>query len=127
MIFIEGLKYTKDHEWIKVEGSTVSVGITDFAQHSLGDVVFVELPEVGDEYSQGDSFSTIESVKAASDVYIPFTGKVIETNGELEDSPENINQEPYQSWIAKFKTDDISQINNLMDEIEYSRFCEEEE
>lgn len=127
MKVIEGLKYSKDHEWVKIEGNKAYIGITDHAQHSLGDIVFVEIPEVGTEVNKDDVLSVVESVKAASDVYTPVSGKVTEVNEELADSPEKINEDPYGSWIAVIEISDISEIEELMDMHDYERFCQEEE
>ncbi|AVX30503.1 glycine cleavage system H protein [Carboxydocella thermautotrophica] len=95
------LKYTKEHEWVKIEGNIATIGITDHAQEALGDVVFVDLPPVGTEISAGESFGTVESVKAVSDIYAPVTGKVIEVNQELIDAPEKINEDAYAAWMVK--------------------------
>ncbi len=116
MNFPENLKYTKDHEWILVNGDTGVVGITDFAQSELGDVVFVELPAVGKVLKAGDSFGTIEAVKAVSDLFSPASGTVIEVNKDLENQPELINKEPYTGgWMIKIKLSDPSELNNLLD------------
>ncbi|MDA9765032.1 MAG: glycine cleavage system protein GcvH [Opitutales bacterium] len=116
------LKYTKDHEWLKlVDEDTVLLGITDYAQTSLGDVTFVELPEEGDSFSKGESFSVVESVKAASDIYLPVDGEVLEVNTPLEDSPELINQDPYgDGWLAKFKVTDASGLTDLLSAEDYT-------
>lgn len=108
----QDLKYTKDHEWIRLDGDTATVGITDHAQQSLGDITFVEVPEVGDSFSAGDAFGVVESVKAASDLYMPVDGEVIEVNEGLEAAPETVNSDPYgDGWIIKLKvtgsTDDL--------------------
>lgn len=120
------LKYSKDHEWVKVEGNRAYIGITDHAQDALGDIVFVELPEVGEEINAGDVLSAVESVKAASDVYAPVSGKVVEVNEELEDAPEKINEEPYEAWIAVLEISDPSEIEDLLSAEEYEKLCEEE-
>ena len=99
MKVIEGLKYSKDHEWVKVDGNKAIIGITDYAQDSLGDVVFVDLPEPGEVVNAGDAAAVVESVKAAADIYSPVSGTIIEVNTELEGSPELINEDPYQNWI----------------------------
>lgn len=127
MKILEGLKYSKDHEWVKIDGNKAYVGITDHAQHSLGDIVFVEIPEVGAEISKGDVLSVVESVKAASDVYAPISGEILEVNEELEDSPEKINEDPYGSYIAVLEISETSEIEDLMDMNEYERYCQEEE
>lgn len=116
------LKYTKDHEWVKVEGDTAIVGITDYAQGELGDVVFVELPEVGDAVEQDESFGTIEAVKAVADLFSPLSGEVVEVNGELEDDPEIVNKEPYgKGWMVKIKLSDEGELNTLMDAAAYEK------
>ncbi len=111
----EDLKYTKDHEWAKVDGDAVLVGITDYAQDQLGDIVFVEMPETGDSFQAGDEFGTLESVKAVSELYLPIGGEIIEVNEELDDSPELINQDPYKGWIVKVKPEDIAEMDSLLD------------
>lgn len=124
---IEGLYYSNDHEWVKVEGNKAYVGITDYAQHALGEIVYVELPEVDEEFEAGDVFSVIESVKAASDSYLPVSGKVLEVNEALEDSPQFINEGPYENWIVIVEMTDKSDLDNLMNEEEYIEFCNEED
>lgn len=116
MTFPEHLKYTKDHEWILVEGTTGTVGITDHAQGELGDVVFVELPAGGKGVKHGDSFGTIEAVKAVSDLYAPVTGQVIEANGALATTPELVNKDPYgKGWMVKIKITNPEELKGLMD------------
>ncbi|SDP08193.1 glycine cleavage system protein GcvH [Desulforhopalus singaporensis] len=115
----EDLRYTKDHEWAKVEGDTVKVGISDYAQDQLGDIVFVEMPEVGDTFEAEDEFGTLESVKAVSELYIPISGEIVAVNGDLEDSPELLNQDPYSGWIVEVKPDNIDEINELLDKDAY--------
>jgi len=120
------LKYSKDHEWIKLldDGSAL-IGITDFAQTSLGDVTFVELPDEGDTFAKSDSFSVVESVKAASDIYLPVDGEVLEINSPLEDSPELINQDPYgEGWLIKFKITDASGLDTLLSAEAYTLLTE---
>ncbi|KAL3741087.1 glycine cleavage system H protein 2, mitochondrial [Eucalyptus grandis] len=125
---LKDLKYYDSHEWVKVEGNSATVGITDHAQDHLGDVVFVELPEVGAPVTQGEGFGAVESVKATSDVNSPVTGKVVEVNEELSNSPGLVNSSPYeQGWIIKVEMSDAGQLNNLMDADKYSKFCEEED
>ena len=112
----ENLKYSKEHEWMAVEGDTVTVGITDYAQGELGDVVFVELPGVGDTFEIQDAFGTIEAVKAVSDLYCPVTGEVVEINESLENAPETVNSDPYgKGWMIKIKVDNIAQLDDLLD------------
>ena len=118
------LKYTKDHEWLKMEGDIAVVGITDFAQDALGDVVFINLPEVGDTVTAGESFGDVESVKAVSDVNSPVTGVVVEINEELIDSPELLNEDPYGAWIIK--VENITGEEDLLDAAAYEALCAEE-
>ena len=121
----EDLQYTKSHEWVRIEGDTATIGITDHAQDELGDVVFVELPEEGDTFDAGESFGTVESVKAVSDLYTPVGGEVVEVNSALEDAPENINEDPYgEGWIVKLRTTDEA---DLLSPEEYEKVVEEEE
>ena len=120
MATIEGLKYSKDHEWVKTEGNVKTIGITDFAQSELGDIVFVELPEVGDEISAGQPFGSVESVKTVSELYAPLSGKVVEVNSELEDSPEFVNESPYENaWMIKVETENDDELNELLDQAQY--------
>lgn len=126
MEVIEGLYYSKDHEWVKVEGDKAYIGITDYAQHSLGNIVYVELPEVGAELSAGDVLGVVESVKAASDVYTPVDGKVLEVNNAIVDDPSLVNNDPYGSWMALVELKDKSQLDNLMTAEEYKKFLDEE-
>jgi len=120
----EGLYYTKDHEWAQVlEDGTVLVGITDYAQKELGDLAYVELPEVGKEVTKGDVLCEVESVKAVSEVYAPVSGEVIEVNEELEDAPEKINEDPYGAWIAKIKPSNLEEeLKELMDADAYAEY-----
>lgn len=122
------LRYASSHEWARLEeDGTVTVGITDHAQDQLGDVVYVELPEVGDTLSAGDEAGVVESVKAASDVYAPISGEVIETNPQLEDEPETINSEPYDGgWFYKLQPDDTAELENLLDADGYAEVIEED-
>ena len=124
MNFPSELKYTKDHEWLKMEGDVAVVGITDFAQNALGDVVFINLPQEGDEVTAGESFGDVESVKAVSDVMSPVSGIISAVNTDLEDAPENLNSDPYGSWIIKIEG--ISDTEDLMDTAAYEAFCAEE-
>ncbi|MFG1482483.1 glycine cleavage system protein GcvH [Halobacteriovorax sp. GFR7] len=119
------LKYTKEHEWAKIEGDILTVGITDFAQNSLGDIVFVELPEVGQEFSKDDTFGVVESIKSASDLYIPVSGTITEINEELPDSPDNLNSEPYESWMIKVKMSNQDELSDLLSNEEYESLCQE--
>ena len=122
------LKFTESHEWVKDNGDgTVTIGISDHAQQMLGDVVFVDLPELESEVDAGESFSLVESVKAASDIYTPITGEIMEVNEELEDSPELINEEPYEGgWIAKIKMSDAAELDALTNAEEYLSSIEDE-
>lgn len=124
---IEGLKYSKEHEWVKVEGDRAYMGITDYAQKSLGEIVYVELPEKGTVLAEGDTLGVVESVKAASDIYTPVSGTVADINEELLDSPGNVNTNPYESWIAVIELGNINELDTLMGAGEYEKFCEEEE
>ena len=126
MKIIDGLYYSEDHEWVKVDGDKAYIGITDFAQKALGDIVFVELPELDDEIATGETFGVVESVKAASDIVIPLGGTIVEINEDLEDSPENVNSDPYGSWIAAIKMSDQSELDSLMSAADYEKFCSEE-
>ncbi|WP_297503985.1 glycine cleavage system protein GcvH [Thermococcus sp.] len=120
----EGLYYTKDHEWAQVlEDGTVLIGISDYAQKELGDLAYVELPEVGKELNKGDTLCELESVKAVSEVYTPVSGEVVEVNEELEDSPELLNENPYENWIAKLKpSDPDEEFKELMDAEAYAEY-----
>jgi glycine cleavage system H protein len=116
----DDLKYTKDHEWARIEGDTATIGITDFAQGELGDIVFVELPEVGEVTEQAQSFGTIEAVKAVSDLFSPLTGKIVEVNSKITDSPEIINKDPYgDGWLVKISFNDQSEVDKLLDKSNY--------
>ena len=118
------LKYTKDHEWMVMEGDIAVIGISDFAQDALGDVVFINLPEVGDEVTAGESFGDVESVKAVSDVNSPVTGVIVAVNEELVDAPELLNENPYGAWIIK--VENVTAEEELMDAAAYEAFCAEE-
>lgn len=122
------LKYARSHEWARLEeDGTVTVGISDFAQESLGDVVFVEVPELGTNVAAGDEVSVVESVKAASDIYAPIGGEVIAVNEALEEEPETVNSEPYEDgWLFKLRPSDVSELDNLLDADDYQQLCEDE-
>jgi glycine cleavage system H protein len=121
----EKLQYTRSHEWVRTEGDTATIGITDYAQDELGDIVFVELPEEGATFDAGDSFGTVESVKAVSDIYTPVGGEVVEVNEALNDTPEKINEDPYgDGWIIKLR---VSGEGDLLSASDYEQFLEEEE
>lgn len=117
------LKYTKEHEWTLIEGDTITVGITDFAQSALGDIVFVEVPEVGSDLKLGSTFGVVESIKSVSDLYAPVSGEVIAKNSDVEGSPEKINQDAYGSWLIKVKAKDMTEINKLLTAEQYQEFC----
>ncbi len=121
----DDLRYTKEHEWIRAEGNHGTIGITDYAQNALTDIVFVELPEIGKKAMQSKTLCTIESVKSVSDVFAPASGNVIEANNELKDKPENINNEPYgKGWIAKISISNKNELNNLMNAEQYKKYLE---
>ena len=126
MAYPADFKYTKEHEWIKVDGGTGTIGITDHAQQALGDIVFVELPKVGTTITAGQSFGTVESVKAVSDLYAPVTGEVTEVNGDLATSPEKVNSEPHQAWMVKVKLANPAEANALLSSADYDKFVAEE-
>lgn len=122
----EGLLYTKDHEWVKIEGTKAKIGITDFAQHALGDITYVDVPKQGSRIEQFKFCATVESVKAASDVYAPLTGTVVESNGDLAAHPEHVNQSPYESgWLAVIELSDPNERANLMSAAQYKKYLEE--
>jgi len=124
--FPAGYKYTKSDEWVKVEGSEALVGISDYAQDMLSDLVFVELPEVGDSFDAGESFGVVESVKAAADVNMPVGGEVVAINDSLEDTPEIINEDPYEKgWLVRIKVTDAAALDDLMDDTAYKAYCAE--
>ena len=121
----ENLRYSKDHEWVKVDGDVATIGITDYAQHSLGDVVYVDLPRVGDKFASHESFGSVESVKAVSDVIAPLSGEVIAVNDALADAPESINADSYESgWLVKIRISDPSEAEALMDSAAYTASLE---
>jgi glycine cleavage system H protein len=119
-------KYTKEHEWIKIDGQTAEVGITDYAQQSLGDIVFVEVPKVGAELAAGKTFGSVESVKAVSDLYAPASGTVTETNSDLATAPEKVNSDPHGSWMMKITLKSPDELNNLLSAADYEKFVAEE-
>ncbi|MFZ0309863.1 MAG: glycine cleavage system protein GcvH [Candidatus Sulfotelmatobacter sp.] len=119
-------KYTKEHEWIQSSGATAAVGITDHAQESLGDIVFVELPKLGAEVTAGKTFGTVESVKAVSDLYAPASGTVTEINGDLATSPEKVNKDPHGSWMMKITLKNASELDGLLSAADYEKFVAEE-
>ncbi len=121
---IEGLYYSESHEYVRVEGDFGYIGITDYAQHALGNVVYVDMPEVDDEVTAGEEFGAVESVKAASDLFSPVSGTVVEINEALEDQPELINQDAFENWIIKVELSDKVELDELMDAKAYADFCE---
>jgi glycine cleavage system H protein len=121
------LRYSEEHEWIKVEGEKVRVGITEFAQHELGDIVFVELPEIGTEVKAADPFGSVESVKTVSELYAPISGKVVEINEDLNDNPEYVNESPYdKAWIIVIEPSDVSEVEKLMTPEQYEEMTKED-
>ena len=123
---VEGLYYSESHEWVKVEGNVAIVGITDFAQHAMGDLSYVDMPEVDDEFEAGEEFGAVESVKAASDLFCPVSGTVVEVNEDLEDAPELLNQDAFANWIMKVEMKDASELDALMDAAAYEAMCANE-
>lgn len=118
--FPEDVRYTKDHEWAKVDGDTVTIGLSDYAQDQLGEIVFVELPEEGDSFDQGDEFGSVESVKAVSEIYLPVGGEILAVNEDLEDAPELVNNDCYNGgWMIKIKASDMGELDSLMDQGAY--------
>jgi len=126
MSYPSDFKYTKEHEWIKADGTTATIGITRYAQESLGDIVFVELPKPGAELTAGKTFGSVESVKAVSDLYAPATGTVTEVNGDLATAPEKINQDAHSSWMLKIKLKNPGELNALLSSADYEKFVAEE-
>ncbi len=125
MEIVGHLLYTKEHEWISIEGDEAAIGISEYAQESLGDITFIELPNAGDEVEQFEEFASIESVKAATDIFSPMSGEIIEVNDDLNEEPGLINKSPYEKgWIAKVKLSDLEEQSNLMTADEYSKFLE---
>ena len=123
---VEGLYYSESHEWVKVEGNVAIVGITDFAQHAMGDLSYVDMPEVDDEFEAGEEFGAVESVKAASDLFCPVSGTVVEVNEALEDAPELLNEDAFANWILKVEMSDPTELGNLMDAAAYEAMCANE-
>ena len=123
---VEGLYYSESHEWVKVEGNIAIVGITDFAQHAMGDLSYVDMPEVDDEVEAGEEFGAVESVKAASDLFSPVTGTVVEINEALEDAPELLNEDAFANWIMKVEMSDPMELDALMDAAAYEEMCANE-
>lgn len=127
MKIMPDLLYTKDHEWVKVENNKATMGLTDYAQDALGDIVFIELPYEGDQWEMNEPFAVVESVKAAADIFIPVSGTVVAVNEELNDAPEKVNEDAYAAWIAEIEISDATELEQLMDADAYKKFCEEEE
>lgn len=121
---LDNVRYAESHEWVRIEGEFAYVGISDYAQHALGNIVYVDMPEVGDEVAQGEEFGAVESVKAASDLFSPISGEVVEINEALEDAPELVNEDAYENWIMKVKFTDESELDNLLDAEAYAKTCE---
>jgi len=126
MAYPADYRYTREHEWIKVDGNQATIGITDHAQNSLGDIVFVELPKVGDEISAGKTFGSVESVKAVSELYAPASGKVTAINQELATAPEKINTDAHGAWMLKIQIKDAGEVNKLLSAADYEKFVKEE-
>ena len=124
MSYPTDLKYTKEHEWVRVDGTTGTVGITDFAQQQLGDVVYVEVPDVGTTVKQGAVFGTIESVKAVSELFAPVSGEVVETNSDLKDRPDHVNSKPHETWMIKVKVANPGDLTSLMDAAAYEQLIQ---
>lgn len=124
---LPGLRYTDDDEWVRVEGNEAVIGVTDYAQDSLSDIVYLELPGPGDSFSKGDAFGVVESVKAAADLMMPVGGEVTEVNEDLLDTPEAVNEHPYVAWLVKINMSDPAEAEELMDEEAYTAYCKERE
>ena len=126
MITLKELFYSNDHEWVEVKGEMAYLGISDYAQHALGDIVYVELPEIDTQFTSGDAFGVIESVKAASDLYIPFSGKIVDVNQAVIDNPVLVNEDCYESWMLLIKITNFEELNSLMNEMQYKEYCSKE-
>ena len=122
----KGLYYTNEHEWVMVEGETAFIGISDYAQHSMGELVFIDLPEEGDEFEKGDAFGAVESVKAASDEYMPISGEILEVNENVSDNPALVNEDAFENWLIKIKPSDLEELGELMNSEQYEAFLSEE-
>lgn len=122
----DNVRYAESHEWVSVDGDIATIGISDYAQHALGDIVYVDMPEEGDQIEAGEAFGAVESVKAASDLISPVSGEVVEVNSELEDSPELINKDAFANWIIKVRMSDPGEVDALMDAAAYAKLCENE-
>ncbi len=126
-MYPKDLKYTKTHEWVRVDGNKAKVGITYYAQEQLNDIVYVELPEEGEHFNKGDSFAVVESVKSASDIYMPLSGKIVAVNNDVVDQPELLNEDPYENWLVEIEIENPDELNELMDAEAYKKHVEEEE
>ena len=122
---VEGLRYSESHEWVKAEGNVAIIGVTDFAQKEMGEITYVDVPEVDDEFEAGEEFGALESVKASSDLYCPVSGKVIEVNEELDSAPEKVNEDAFGAWIIKVEMSDPSELDDLMDAAAYKSMIKE--
>lgn len=122
----DNVRYAESHEWVSVDGDIATIGISDYAQHALGDIVYVDMPEEGDEIEAGEAFGAVESVKAASDLISPVSGEVVEVNSDLEDSPELINKDAFANWILKVRMSNPGEVDALMDAAAYAKLCENE-
>ncbi len=122
----KGLFYTNEHEWVMVEEDVAYIGISDYAQHSMGELVFIDLPEEGDEFEKGDAFGAVESVKAASDVNMPISGEVLEVNENVSDNPALVNEDAFENWLIKIKPSDLEELGELMNSEQYETFLSEE-
>ena len=120
---IEGLLYSESHEWVKVDGNVAVIGVSDFAQAEMGDITYVDMPDVDDEFEAGEEFGALESVKASSELYCPVSGKVVEVNTDVDDSPEKINEDPYGAWIIKVEMSDSTELEKLMDAAAYAEIA----
>ncbi len=125
--YAKDCRYLPSHEWVKMEGEEAVAGISDYAQHELSDVVYVDLPDVGDSFAKGDSFGTVESVKAASDVYMPMSGKILAVNKDLADAPQTVNEDPFgKGWLVRFHPTNPAEYDTLLDAQAYEKHCQEE-
>lgn len=127
MKILEDLLYTKEHDWVRAEGNKAYIGITDFAQHALGDIVFVELPELDTEFNTGDTYGVVESVKAASDLFVHMDGIVVEINETVTEDPALLNTDPYENWLICLELKDSEQLKDLLDNVKYELYCSKEE
>ena len=121
---VDGLLYSESHEWVKVDGNVAIIGVSDFAQSEMGDITYVDMPDIGDEFAAGEDFGALESVKASSELVTPVSGKIVARNEELEDTPELINEDPYKAWIIKIEMSDNSQLDSLMNAAAYAKATE---